>query len=57
MNLNGQFPRRGENERADLASATVDLARLISQPVQDGQSECGRLAGSGLSTAENVPAL
>ena len=54
VNLNRQLARRGEHERANLPPATVDAARLATEPVQNRQCKCGRLAGSGLSTAENI---
>ena len=46
--LQRQLARRGEHQRADLASAPIHAALGPAEPLQGGQSERGRLAGSGL---------
>ena len=52
--LQCQFARRREHQRADLPSAPVDAALDPAESLQGGQSERGRLAGSGLRTAQHV---
>ena len=52
--LQCQFAGRGEHQRADLPSPPIDAALVAAEPLQGGQGEGGRLAGSRLRTAQHV---
>ena len=47
--LQGQFARRREHQRADLSSAPVDAAFGLAESLQGRQGERGRLAGARLA--------
>ena len=62
LNLEGEFSRRGKDERPDRPDRTPRLIlgaaeRIFGQPLQNGQCECRRFAGSGLGAADQIPAL
>ena len=44
----------GEHEHADRAPAVVGLAVALVEVLEDGQHECGRLAGARLGAREQV---
>ena len=56
IGLQGQFPGRGEHQRADDPGVGLP-GRRFREPLQDGQGEGGGFTGAGLGAAQDIPAL
>ncbi len=53
LDLQRELTRRGEHEHTDRATA-VAVAVALVEVLEDGQHECGRLAGARLGAREQV---